>query len=189
MDQPLEVSGVEPGGRLAHQLHPLGERERRGQYVERPPLDELEEDAGATSQRAHLEDPHHMGVLDAGLEARLEQEPLGVPGIRAAHELHGDGALERHVPGGVDLAHAALAEQLPQLHPAIQRPEFQAHGQPPRGDRCFNPTPVTSPTAPDLAGRVSEPDAAALRTGCAFHWAGHATLPLATGAESGSTSS
>ena len=119
--QPLPVGGVQSLGGLTQQLDALGEAGAGREDRQRAALHELEHDAGAAAQRAHLEDPHHARVVHARLEPRLEQEPLGLARVGAERELHRHRALQRAVPGAVHLAHAPGAQQPLELHAAVER--------------------------------------------------------------------
>ena len=138
---------MEAQGSLSQQLHPQGQRCVRGQLPQGAALHQLHDDAGSSLQGAHLVDAHHMGVLHPGLEAGLQDQPLGLPGVGAPHELHGHGPLQAPVPGPVDLAHAALAQEPLQLQPAIQRGQQQGHGAPGRARRMRSATSSSSGSA------------------------------------------
>ena len=66
-------------------------------------------------------------MLHPRLEPGLEDDPLGIPGVVAADQLHGHGTLEASVPAAVNLAHPARAEQPPELDLIVQGCEALAH--------------------------------------------------------------
>ena len=66
---------VDRDGDVAHHGDLRVERQARGRLVQWLAGDELERDVGAAGDLADLVDAADVGVVDAGLRARLAQEP------------------------------------------------------------------------------------------------------------------
>ena len=132
VDQPLAMRSVQPCGGLPEQLDLLLDGELPGQLGQWSPLDQLENDAWAPFQGPDLVHLHHVGVVHAGLQPRLEEQPLLTLEILPPEELHRDGAREHPIPGPVHLSHAAGTEETAQLDAVIQRGQREAHRGHPR---------------------------------------------------------
>ena len=100
------------------------ERHLGRRLVQRLAVDELQRDVRPALDLADLVHPADAGMVDAGLGARLAQEPHCEVGIGAENELDRDRAAEAAVARPVHRTHAALAEQVEQLVavPADHRP-------------------------------------------------------------------
>ena len=114
------MGGVKPLRHLPDQLDLLGQGAPGAEVGQRRPLHELEDEAGALAERAHLVDPHHVRVLDPCLHPGLEEHALGLPGVEAAEELDRHGPFQRLVPGAMDLAHPAAADEPPELQVVVE---------------------------------------------------------------------
>jgi hypothetical protein len=117
----VAVHDAEPVGfldRLRHVSHHgdlLVERHPRGGRAQRLTGDELERDVRPAVDLADLVDAADMGVIDAGLCARLAREPDRQARVGPQDELDGDDPAEPAIAGLVDRAHAAVTEQVEQL--------------------------------------------------------------------------
>ena len=116
--EPLAVGSREPLRDFAADAEHLGERERAlrlSGLLERAADEQLHHDVGQALFVADLVDRHHVGVIDRRRRPALAQKSTcrcGVAGLRRMKHLDGDVAAEFLVPGQIDAAHSAPADQL-----------------------------------------------------------------------------
>ena len=127
MDEARAVGGAQAPGGLGRQAHLHAPIRSRAEIRQGPPLHQLEQDAGTALQRARVMHPHHVGMLDPGLEPGLQQQAVSLFRIAAAHELDCYRTFQPRIPGPVDLAHAPGPEDALEGDAAIQGRQGQAH--------------------------------------------------------------
>ena len=122
MDDAVGVGLGEPLGHLARQGDDAVQAEGAlpEELRERPPLDQLHDDAVALLELQHVVDVDDRRMIEHGGGAGLAPEPppeLVLLHLVGANDLERHRALETLVPGTVDLSHAAAAEQFE--HPEV----------------------------------------------------------------------
>ena len=137
MDDTVAVGGVErdrglfqPAERLRRALSAVGAQA----VVERPAAQVLHHDERTVVPLAHVEDRHRVRLArQPSCRQRLAREPLPdrfVRGVALGQHLHGNRPPEHVVGRAVDLAHAALADQLGRSVSRRQnrRLDWRSHG-------------------------------------------------------------
>jgi hypothetical protein len=113
MHQPGGMRRLQAAARLRIQIHDLapGKRTRTHELGERLAVDELHRHEDAAAEGGDVVHRDDVGVLETRHRLRLAQQPgAAVASAVVAQQLDRHLAVELGVVGGVDHAHAALAE-------------------------------------------------------------------------------
>jgi hypothetical protein len=141
MNDPLLVGVAQRQAQLRRHGDRLGQVGRRP-AEERLAVDQLHDDVGLAVDFAGVVDGHDVGMVEAGRQAGLVQQPLAVIGgqVRLAHNLDRHRAVQQLVVGSADDGHPAAAELGAEAVAVVeQTARFSRHAGPSGGHRGPHP--------------------------------------------------
>ncbi|MCO5170409.1 MAG: hypothetical protein M9894_29075 [Planctomycetes bacterium] len=118
---------------VAHERHARAQVERPDRLGERPPLDELVDEAGPALEQPDRVDLHQPRVVERRRDRALSQEAGDRRGVLPLQELEGHAAAGAPVARPVDRAEAAAAEEAGRLEERRQVREVVRRGPHARG--------------------------------------------------------